>query len=154
MKSNLGYGARDYLYYKRRCGNTVATLNEIEYCEDANAMLSSNGEEREVRLVLSRDQITERNVEITPIKLPRMASISEDSIDESIDDYKVWLNNMHKDRKYMGKLCCWPILNGYIIIYCNGHITNIDMVFCRISRCIQGRHSQDLQRMVKSARTT
>ncbi|XP_021310197.1 uncharacterized protein LOC110433011 isoform X3 [Sorghum bicolor] len=101
MKSNLGYGARDYLYYKRRCGNTVATLNEIEYCEDANAMLSSNGEEREVRLVLSRDQITERNVEITPIKLPRMASISEDSIDESIDDYKVWLNNMHKDRKYM-----------------------------------------------------
>jgi hypothetical protein len=47
MKSNLGYGARDYLYYKR-CGNAVATLNEIEYDEDANAMLSSNAEEREV----------------------------------------------------------------------------------------------------------
>lgn len=129
MKSNLGYGARDYLYYKRRCGNAVATLNEIEYDEDANALLSSNAEEREVRLVLSRDQITERNVEITPIKLPRMASISEDSTDESIDDYKVWLNNMHKDRKYMGKLCCCPFLNGYIIIYCNGHITDISMVF-------------------------
>jgi hypothetical protein len=129
MKSNLGYGARDYLYYKRRCGNAVAILNEIEYDEDANAMLSSNAEERELRLVLSRDQITERNVEITPIKLPRMASISEDSTDESIDDYKVWLSNMHKERKYMGKLCCCPILNGYIIIYCNGHATDIIMVF-------------------------
>jgi hypothetical protein len=45
---------------------------------------------------LSRDQITERNVEITPIKLPRMASISEDSTDESIDDYKVWLSKCIK----------------------------------------------------------
>jgi hypothetical protein len=38
MKSNLGYGARDYLYYKRRCGNALATLNEIEYDDDTNAM--------------------------------------------------------------------------------------------------------------------
>ena len=58
MKSNLGYGTRDYFYYKRS-GNSVATLNEIEYDVDANAMISSNAEEREVRLVLSRDQITE-----------------------------------------------------------------------------------------------
>ncbi|XP_021316054.1 uncharacterized protein LOC110435060 isoform X2 [Sorghum bicolor] len=101
MKSKLGYGARDYLYYKRRCGNAIATLNEIEYDVDANAMLSSNAEEREVRLVLSRDQITERNVEITPIKLPRMATVSEDFTDESINDYKVWLNNMHEEGQCM-----------------------------------------------------
>jgi hypothetical protein len=129
MKSNLGYGARDYLYYKRRCGNAIATLNEIEYDVDANAMLSSNAEEREVRLVLSRDQITERNVEITPIKLPRMATISEDFTDESINEYKVWLNNMHEEGQCMGKLCCCPILNGYIILYCNGHIIDINMDF-------------------------
>jgi len=128
MKSNLGYGARDYLYYKRRCGNAVATLIEIEYDVDANAMLSSNAEEREVRLVLSRDQITERNVEITTIKLPRMVSISEDSTDEPVDDYKVWLNNMQEEGQCMGKFCCCPILNGYIILYCNGHISDISIV--------------------------
>lgn len=102
MKSNLGYSARDYLYYKIRCGNTVATLKEIEYDVDANAMLSSNAEEREVRLVLSRNQITERNVDITPIKRARIASISEDSTDESFDDYKVWLNDIHKQGQGMG----------------------------------------------------
>jgi len=59
MKSNLGYGTRDYLYYKRRSGNSIATLNEIEYDVDANAMISSNVEGREVKLVLSRDQIIE-----------------------------------------------------------------------------------------------
>ena len=92
IKSNLGYGTRDYLYYKRRSGNSVATLNEIEYDVDANAMISSNAAEREVRLVMSRDQITEQTVDITPIKLPRIvASNSEHSIDESLDDYKVWL---------------------------------------------------------------
>ncbi|RLN33888.1 uncharacterized protein C2845_PM03G29670 [Panicum miliaceum] len=102
IKSTLGYGARDYLYYKRRCGNVVATLNEIEYDVDAKAMLSSNVEEREVRLVLSRDPITERNVDITPIKLPRMTSICEDyTDDESIDDYKVWLKDMHKEGQHM-----------------------------------------------------
>ena len=88
MKSNLGYRTRDYLYYKRS-DNSVATLNEIEYDVDANAMISSNAEEREVRLVLSRDQITERTVDIKPIKLPRtVLSNSEHSIDESLGDYK------------------------------------------------------------------
>ena len=107
MKSNLWYGARDYLYYKRRCGNAIATLNEIEYDDDANAMLSSNANEREVRLVLSRDQIIERNVDITPIKFPRVTSISEEyTYDESIDDYKVWLQDMHEEGHGMGKLCC------------------------------------------------
>jgi len=130
MKSNLGYGTRDYLYYKRRSGNSIATLNEIEYDVDANAMISSNAEEREVRLVLSRDQITERTVDITPIKLPRtVASNSEHSIDESLDDYKVWLNNMHRQGQGMGKLCCCPIMNCYIILYCNGQITNSSMAF-------------------------
>jgi hypothetical protein len=36
MKSHLGYGVRDYLYYKKRCGNAVATLQEIDYDVDAN----------------------------------------------------------------------------------------------------------------------
>jgi hypothetical protein len=125
MKSHMGYGVRDYLYYKRRCGNTVATLKEIDYDVDANSMVESNAEEREVRLVLSRDQLTERNVDITPIKLPRNTSISEDFADESIDEYKDWLSDLHEQGQGMGKLCCCPSLNDF----CNGHITNISMIF-------------------------
>lgn len=108
MKSSLGYGARDYLYYKRRSGTASATLREIEFDDDANAMVQCNVEEREVRLVLSRDEITERNVEITPIKLPRMRAISEDSTDESFDEYKHWLGNMHRQKRGVGKLCWLP----------------------------------------------
>ena len=104
MKSGLGYASRDYLYYKKRCGNAVATLKEIQYDDDANAMVSCNSAEKEVRLVLSRDQITERNVQITPIKLPRISSISEDDTDESDDDYKKWLKEMHKEGKCLGKI--------------------------------------------------
>jgi len=119
----LGYGARDYLYYKKRCGNTVATLKEIENVDNASAMLSSNSEEREVRLLLSRDQITERNVDITPIKRPRNVSISEDSTDESIDDYKVWLKDIHKQGQHMGKFLLRPYFKWlyYIILQLPHH---------------------------------
>jgi len=37
---------------------------------DASGMITMNDEEREVRLILSTDRITERNVSITPMKLP------------------------------------------------------------------------------------
>lgn len=114
MKSNMGYGVRDYLYYKRRCGNAVATLKEIDYDVDANAMVADNAEERKVRLVLSKDQITERNVDITPIKLPISTSISDDFEDESIDEYKDWLSQLHQDGHGMGKLCCCPSIIDFI----------------------------------------
>jgi hypothetical protein len=71
-------------------------------------MVACNVEEREVRLVLSRDEITARNVEITPIKLPRTRAISEDSTDESIDEYKQRLENMHSQDRGAGKLCWLP----------------------------------------------
>jgi hypothetical protein len=117
MKLNLGYSARDYLYYKRRCGN-AATLQEIEYDVDANAMVVCNEQERQVRLLLSKDQIQERNVEITPIKLPRMRPIREDTIDddESIDAYKDWLNDMHRQERCMGK-CYVGLLFKMVVLY-------------------------------------
>jgi hypothetical protein len=40
-----------------------------------------NEDEREVRLVLTRDKITERNVTITPIKLPPGTPFYEDFAD-------------------------------------------------------------------------
>ncbi|PUZ66861.1 hypothetical protein GQ55_3G377500 [Panicum hallii var. hallii] len=101
MKSHMGYGVRDYLYYKRRGGNAVATLKEIDYDVDANSMVVSNADEREVRLVLSRDQVTERNVDITPIKLPRNTPINEYFVDESIDEYKDWPFDLHEQGEAM-----------------------------------------------------
>jgi hypothetical protein len=59
MKSRLGYNMRDFLYYKKRSGNNVATLCEIQTELDASGMITLNDEEREVRLVLSTDRITE-----------------------------------------------------------------------------------------------
>lgn len=104
MKSGLGYSSRDYLYYKKRSGNAGATLREIQYDDDANAMVTSNSSEREIRLVLSRDEITQRNVQITPMKLPTISSIPEDDTDdESFNDYKKWLKEMNDEGKCLGK---------------------------------------------------
>jgi hypothetical protein len=131
MKLQLGYSARDYLYYKRRCGN-AATLHEVEYDVDANAMVACNEQERQVRLLLSKDQKIERNVNITPIKLPRMRPIREENIDddESVDAYKHWLKDMHKVNRYMGK-CFVGLLYIKKWLYYSileKHCTNISLV--------------------------
>ncbi|PAN34883.1 hypothetical protein PAHAL_6G139700 [Panicum hallii] len=49
MKSHMGYGVRDYLYYKNK--KAVATLKEIDYDVDANSMVVINADEGEIRLV-------------------------------------------------------------------------------------------------------
>jgi hypothetical protein len=105
MKLQLGYRVRDYLYYKRRYGN-AATLQEIEDDIDADAMIACNEEERQVRLLVSKEQKIERNVNITPLKVPGRRPIREENIDddeESIDAYKKWLHVMHKENRFMGK---------------------------------------------------
>ena len=70
MKSKFGYRSRDYMYYKKRSAEAPAeaTLNEIEFNFDVDTMIESNKEEREVRIVLSKNPITDPSVAITPIK--------------------------------------------------------------------------------------
>ena len=52
-------------------------------------MITMNDEEREVRLILSTDRITERNVSITPMKLPPGTTFYEEEFtNEPLDDYK------------------------------------------------------------------
>jgi len=105
MKLQLGYRVRDYLYYKRRCGN-AATLHEIEEEVNADAMIACNEEERQVRLLLSKEQKIDQNVNITPLKVPGRRPIREENIDEdeeSIDAYKEWLHVMHKENRFTGK---------------------------------------------------
>jgi hypothetical protein len=59
MKSRLGYGSRDYMYYKQRSANDPAAepLNDIDYDVDAFRMIESNEAEREVRLLLSKNPV-------------------------------------------------------------------------------------------------
>jgi hypothetical protein len=35
MKDQLGYAARDFLYYKKRCGTDVASLEPVDYIKHA-----------------------------------------------------------------------------------------------------------------------
>ena len=105
MKLQLGFRVRDYLYYKRRCGN-AATLHELEEEVHADAMIACNEEERQVRLLLSKDQKRDKNVNITPLKVPARRPIREENIDEdeeSIDAYKEWLDDVHKENRFTGK---------------------------------------------------
>jgi hypothetical protein len=38
-KEQLGYGVRDYMYYKKKSGNDVATLEVLDYSRDVDACL-------------------------------------------------------------------------------------------------------------------
>ena len=119
MVLNLGYGVRDFFYYKRRCGNTLATLNDIRIESDATAMIESNANEREVRIVLSKIEVRERNVAITPLK--NVSNTSEDEEVEDLDqvnEYKQWLAYMHRREQAMGKFCCCHLLLMIFAMHC------------------------------------
>jgi hypothetical protein len=107
LKSRLGYNMRDFLYYKKRSGNNVATLHEIETESDVSLMITINDEERKARLVLSKDRITARNVSVTPMKKSSGTTVYEDEFTNvALNDYKVWLAELHEDGKGHGKLSC------------------------------------------------
>ena len=80
MKSILGYESRDYMYYKKRSADNhaAATLNDIDYDVDVLRMIDSNEEERELRLVLSKNPVGDRCVAITPIKSTSVCSDHDD----------------------------------------------------------------------------
>ena len=109
MKSKLGYRSREYMYYKKRSleAPVQATLNEIEFDYDVEIMIQSNEEETEVRIVLSKNQIADPSVAITPIKSNRVSSYhdEEEEVQESeLDAYKDWLAYMHTRNQAMGEL--------------------------------------------------
>jgi hypothetical protein len=109
MKSRLGYGSRDYMYYKQRSANdpAAATLNDINYDVDAFRMIESNEAEREVRLLLSKNPVPVRCVSITPIKSKRVSPDhyeEEEEEQSELDAYKDWLAYMHSRKQAMGEL--------------------------------------------------
>ena len=94
----MGYSWRDFLYYKERCGTNVASLQLIDYEEDALRMLEKSQEEREIRILVTKSQEDQIQCEITPIKRRRHDEVSEEGIqDEDHDAYKVWLKKLPQD---------------------------------------------------------
>lgn len=125
MKLQMGYRVRDYLYYKRRCGN-AATLQELEEEDHVHAMIACNEVEKEVRLLLSKDQKIDQNVSITPLKVHRSRPIRDMNLDEDeepIDAYKDWLANMHRQNRFTGK--CYVVIFS---IYSRSLCTNICLI--------------------------
>jgi len=50
FKVKMGYSARDFMYYMKRCGNDTALLQHIDYEEDALAMIEDCIQEKKIRI--------------------------------------------------------------------------------------------------------
>ena len=74
-------------------------------------------DEREVRLVLTKDKITALNVTITPIKLPLGTPFYEDFTYQPIDEYKDWLAELHENGVGRAKLSCCTHVHNCILTH-------------------------------------
>jgi hypothetical protein len=78
--------------------------HQIDEDDEADAMIASNEDERQVRLrlLLCKDAKLVQNVNITPLKVVRRTISRERNIDEdgdyNVDAYMVWLHAMHKEK--------------------------------------------------------
>ena len=68
FKEQLGYTARDYYYYKKRCGLDVATLQDIDISREVEVMVEEVSAERRLRLLLTKEPESDGHVSITPLK--------------------------------------------------------------------------------------
>jgi hypothetical protein len=112
IKDRLGYAVRDFLYYKKRCGRDVASLQAIDYNRHAENMLQDNESEKEIRLVLSREEETTQQVSITPMKRPRQQHEDDEQpfMDEPFDAYKVWLNKQPMEKAKSNPSCAYHLM--------------------------------------------
>jgi hypothetical protein len=100
IKDQLGFSVRDFLYYKKRCGTNVASLQPIDYNKHTENMIEDNESEKQIRLVLSQQEETSKQVSITPLKRP-WHQLDEDDhpfMDDALDAYKKWLKKLPKEK--------------------------------------------------------
>ncbi|KAJ1295886.1 hypothetical protein BS78_01G257500 [Paspalum vaginatum] len=71
LKDKFGYSMWDYMYYKKRCGTDVASLELIDFEHETRAIIVANELERKVRIIIAKEPLKELSVSITPIKRPR-----------------------------------------------------------------------------------
>ncbi|XP_062232496.1 uncharacterized protein LOC133929728 [Phragmites australis] len=102
----LGYVAMDFLYYKKRGRSEVASLPLIDYHDDVERMIRDSESEKKVRFVLSKEQLMELKVSISPIKRSGEQPVRE----ETINTYKDWLK---EQEPAMGNLFCYTVYTMY-----------------------------------------
>lgn len=91
------------LVLKKRRGRDVASLEVIDFEDQALSMIEMNESERQVRLVLTRDPPRELHATITPIKRPRdLPNTDDPSTDPPIDAYWIWLQKLQSDEPDTG----------------------------------------------------
>lgn len=152
IKSRLGYGSRDYMYYKERSAAdpAAATLKDIDYDVDALRMIDNNEEEREIRIVLSKNELADRCVAITPMKSNSNVCSDpeeeEEVYESDLNAYKDWLRLMHRRQQAMGEIYMMQP-NTYMVF--SMHLCLILSFLSRASRYLQGGHNKDIRRMVR-----
>ncbi|KAL6871484.1 hypothetical protein ACP4OV_014313 [Aristida adscensionis] len=87
----------------KRCWTDAATLEPIDVGQDVEYFLEhiNSAVEGKVRLSMSKQEVTEINVFLTPLKRPRGIESVDDNdddddtlgSDESLDAYKDWLQD-------------------------------------------------------------
>lgn len=146
LKQKLGYRMRDIVYYKTRIPDSTAeaTLTEIDYDVDVERMKQIHEEEMVIRLVISREPIPiNHTMAITPLK-SKSAYIHADDEEEveerDLDEYKLWLADLHQEKKALGKICFSQIfvyLYSRICMFSHMNEINYGLYF-RIKRHFQG----------------
>ena len=96
IKAQLCYGTRDYFYYKNRCGNDIATYEELDILKDLDDVIENMESEKKIRLLLTSEEQPKWSVPITPLKQSRVneSDDDEDGMEEDddfeLDAYKDW----------------------------------------------------------------
>jgi hypothetical protein len=129
FKTQLGFAGRDYMYYKKRHGRGVAYIKPLEYTKDVEMMLEANEQEKEVRLVLSKEAEVHEMVTITPQKRRRHEpSRRHDDREQQLDQYKIWLANLEEQQEEIGTLSCWfDVQSISQYVECSIELTNSSM---------------------------
>ena len=97
FKSQLRYSARDYFYYKNRCGNDRETYEELDIMKDLDDVIENMESEKKIRLLLTSEEQPKRSVPIISLKWSRVneSDDDEDGMEEDddfeLDAYKDWL---------------------------------------------------------------
>ena len=75
-------------------------------------MLQDNESEKEIRLVLSREEETTQQVSITPMKRPSQQHEDDEQpfMDEPFDAYKVWLNKQPTEKAKSNPSCAYHLM--------------------------------------------
>jgi hypothetical protein len=107
------------VYYKTRIPESPVevTLTEIDYEVDVAKMKKIHKEEMVINLVVSRELILKNHtMPITPLKSKSVYTHDDDDeVEESeLDEYKVWLAALHKEKKALGKIWYNPI---FVYVY-------------------------------------